>query len=70
MGRAQIICLEDHQQANLPIWAEALFATELLMLHADPLYYGFGAPRGDGSGVFSSQDFCARTFGCCRCCIG
>ena len=37
MGRAQITYLEDHQEAALPIWTEALFATELLMLHADPL---------------------------------
>ena len=30
---------------------EALFAAEILMLHATPVYYGFGVPRGDGSGV-------------------
>ena len=43
MARAQITYLEDHREAELPIWTEALFATELLLLHADPLYYGFGA---------------------------
>lgn len=57
MGRAQITYLEDHQEAHLPIWTEALFATELLMLHADPLYYGFGAAHGDGSGVIVIPGF-------------
>jgi triacylglycerol lipase len=57
MGRAQITYLEDHQEAALPIWTEALFATELLMLHADPLYYGFGGARGDGSGVIVIPGF-------------
>jgi triacylglycerol lipase len=57
MGRAQITYLEDHQEAYLAIWTEALFATELLMLHADPLYYGFGAARGDGSGVILIPGF-------------
>lgn len=36
---------------NLPIWQEALFGIEVLLLHADPVYYGFGVPRGDGSAV-------------------
>jgi len=28
-----------------------LFGAEVLFLHATPVYYGFGVPRGDGSGV-------------------
>jgi hypothetical protein len=28
-----------------------LFAAEVLLLHASPVYYGFGVPRGDGSAV-------------------
>jgi pimeloyl-ACP methyl ester carboxylesterase len=32
-------------------WTEALFAAEILLLHASPIYYGFGVPHGDGSGV-------------------
>jgi triacylglycerol lipase len=42
---------EDIAQANLPIWKEALFAADLLLLHSSPIYYGLGIPRGDGSGV-------------------
>lgn len=38
-------------EADISIWKEALFGAELLLLHASPVYYGFGVPRGDGSGV-------------------
>ncbi|HXX13922.1 MAG TPA: alpha/beta fold hydrolase [Candidatus Eremiobacteraceae bacterium] len=38
-------------EANVTPWTEALFATELLLLHATPVYYGVGVPRGDDSGV-------------------
>jgi len=33
------------------MWTEALFGAEVLLLHATPVYYGFGVPRGDNSGV-------------------
>jgi len=38
-------------EASVTLWTEALFAAELVLLHASPVYYGFGVPRGDGSGV-------------------
>lgn len=38
-------------EAEISPWTEALFAAEILFLHATPVYYGFGVPRGDGSGV-------------------
>ena len=38
-------------QADISPWTEALFAAEILLLHATPVYYGFGVPRGDGSAV-------------------
>ena len=28
-----------------------MFGAEILLLHATPVYYGFGVPHGDGSGV-------------------
>jgi pimeloyl-ACP methyl ester carboxylesterase len=37
--------------ANISPLTEVLFAAEVLLLHAHPVYYGFGVPRGDGSGV-------------------
>ena len=33
------------------LWTEALFGAEILILHANPVYYGFGVPQGDGSAV-------------------
>jgi triacylglycerol lipase len=42
---------QDFAEANVTIWKEALFGAELLLLHASPVYYGLGIPRGDGSGV-------------------
>ncbi len=42
---------EDDAEASVPLWQEALFGVEVLLLHATPAYYGFGVPHGDGSGV-------------------
>lgn len=42
---------EDHAEADISIWKEALFGAELLLLHTSPVYYGMGIPRGDGSAV-------------------
>lgn len=42
---------EDAADAGIPIWKEALFGAELLLLHASPVFYGLGIPRGDGSAV-------------------
>jgi triacylglycerol lipase len=41
----------DRAEAAVTIWKEALFAADLLLLHASPVYYGLGIPHGDGSGV-------------------
>jgi len=38
-------------QADISPWTEALFAAEILLLHATPVYYGFGVPHGDDSAV-------------------
>jgi triacylglycerol lipase len=40
-----------HSEAGTSLWTEALFGAEVLLLHATPVYYGFGVPRGDDSGV-------------------
>jgi triacylglycerol lipase len=37
--------------SEITIWREALFGAELLLLHASPVYYGLGIPRGDNSAV-------------------
>jgi pimeloyl-ACP methyl ester carboxylesterase len=38
-------------EADISPWTEVLFAAEVLLLHATPVYYGFGIPRGDDSAV-------------------
>jgi triacylglycerol lipase len=42
---------QDRAEADIPIWKEALFGVDILLLHASPTYYGFGIPHGDNSGV-------------------
>ena len=42
---------QDHVEADITIWKEALFGADLLLLHASPVYYGLGVPHGDGSAV-------------------
>jgi pimeloyl-ACP methyl ester carboxylesterase len=44
-------------EAAVTLWTEALFAAELVLLHASPVFYGFGVPRGDGSGVIIIPGF-------------
>ena len=54
-GRSKAKSRKHTPQANSRIdfspWTEALFAAEILLLHATPIYYGFGIPHGDDSGV-------------------
>ncbi len=45
------ILTKDYEKANVPILAEVLFAAELVLLHAAPVYYGVATPQGDGSAV-------------------
>ncbi len=44
-------------EADISPWTEALFAAEILLLHATPVYYGFGVPRGDDSAVLIIPGF-------------
>jgi triacylglycerol lipase len=53
---------EDYEEANVPIWGEVLFAAELVLLHAAPLYYGLGIPHGDGSAVVLIPAFLCPDF--------
>lgn len=42
---------EDRAAVDVPLWQEALVGIEIVLLRAAPIFYGFGAPRGDGSAV-------------------
>jgi pimeloyl-ACP methyl ester carboxylesterase len=45
------------QSSTSSFWTEALFGAEVLILHATPVYYGLGVPRGDGSAVIIIPGF-------------
>ena len=46
-----------HSELETSLWSEALFAAEILLLHATPVYYGFGVPHGDDSAVIIIPGF-------------
>jgi len=48
---------QEYKEADLPILSEVLFAAELVLLHAAPLYYGFGIPHGENSAVILFPGF-------------
>lgn len=52
----------DGAASHLPIWQEALFGIEILFLHASPVYFGFGVPAGDRSGVVLIPGFLGSDF--------
>jgi pimeloyl-ACP methyl ester carboxylesterase len=56
------IVREKHAEADVSLWKEALFGAELLLLHTTPVYYGFGAPKGDDSGVVVIPGFLGSDF--------
>ncbi len=43
--------LDGYEPTARPIWLEALFPLDWMALHASPVYYGFGVPRGHGEPV-------------------
>ena len=43
--------LKDEAPAQVPIWREALFGLDWLALHASPVFFGCGVPRGRGEAV-------------------
>src|SRR5690348_15826931 len=51
MGEKRYQIREDDAEAKVPMWQEALFGVEVLLLRATPAYYGLGVSGGDGSGV-------------------
>ncbi len=52
---------EMHEHA-LPIWYETLVGVDWTLLHLSPIYYGFGAPEGDGSPVIVVPGFLGKDF--------
>jgi triacylglycerol lipase len=48
---------EDQAEADIPIWTEALFGVDILLLHTSPVCYGLGVPHGDESAVILIPGF-------------
>ncbi|HKF55486.1 MAG TPA: alpha/beta fold hydrolase [Blastocatellia bacterium] len=42
---------KDQKPAARPVWLEGFVGLDWLALHASPVYYGLGVPKGDGSAV-------------------
>jgi triacylglycerol lipase len=55
--RIREIAPYQNLEARTSLWTEALFGAEILILHATPVYYGFGVPQGDGSAVILIPGF-------------
>ncbi len=51
MAHRRKLVREDEAEANVSLLDEARVGIELLLLHTSPVYYGFGVPHGDDSGV-------------------
>jgi pimeloyl-ACP methyl ester carboxylesterase len=49
--------LAGYEPTGSPIWLEALFPLDWIALHASPVYYGFGVPRGHGEPVILVPGF-------------
>jgi pimeloyl-ACP methyl ester carboxylesterase len=50
---------KDRRSVNVPLWREALVGLDWMALHASPVYYGWGVPRGDQSAVIVVPGFLA-----------
>jgi len=60
MGRSRVQQIRDAEEVNVTLWTEALFAAELLLLYAEPVYYGVS--HGDGSAVILIPGLLAPDF--------
>jgi pimeloyl-ACP methyl ester carboxylesterase len=49
--------LKDQEISERPLWREAFAGLDWLALRSSPVFYGFGAPRGDGSAVIVIPGF-------------
>ncbi|NOT61012.1 MAG: hypothetical protein HOP19_12405 [Acidobacteria bacterium] len=50
---------KNRRAADVPLWREAMVGLDWMSLHASPVYYGWGVPRGDQSAVIVVPGFLA-----------
>ena len=60
--RGSPILTQEYEEADVSIWSEVLCATELLLLHIAPVYYGVETPHGNGSAVVLIPAFLCPDF--------
>ncbi|MFL6215781.1 MAG: esterase/lipase family protein [Blastocatellia bacterium] len=48
---------KDYKPTPRPLWRESFVGLDWLALHASPVFYGWGVPRGDGSAVIAVPGF-------------
>src|SRR5215831_16728408 len=51
-----------HVSVPLPIWQEVLAGVEMVFLRVSPVFWGYGIPHGDGSGVVLVPGFLGSDF--------
>jgi len=51
MGSSRSGVRKQYEAVSLPIWLELMAGVEMLYLKVSPVYWGFGVPEGDRSGV-------------------
>jgi triacylglycerol lipase len=62
MSKREPYTHKDSQTVKRPILREALWGVDWLALHASRVYYGLGAPRGDGSAVVLIPGFLGNDY--------
>jgi len=51
MEKRSNLLREEPAEADVSLWMEALVGIDIVRLHTSPVFYGWGVPRGDGSGA-------------------
>ena len=51
--------IQGSKEAEISLWTEVMVGAEVLLLHATPVYWGYGVPAGDDSGVVVIPGFLA-----------
>jgi triacylglycerol lipase len=55
--KSKLIIHDGEVEADVSLLDEARVGIELVLLHTAPIYYGFGVPRGDNSGIILIPGF-------------
>ncbi len=62
MEKRSNVLREEPAEADVSLWSEASVGVDILRLHTSRVFYGWGVPRGDGSGVVVIPGFLMPDF--------